>query len=51
MSVYEISIRFAGYQDGQNTKRDPSKRQVRAIIEAAFLNAGWYISDAGVCIK
>jgi len=48
MTFYDIRIEFDTY-DTRGTKRySPSYREMKAIIETAFLNAGWTLTKEGV---
>ena len=48
MTFYEIRIEFDTAYNQHYNKNNPSYRQMKAIIEAAFLNAGWELTEEGV---
>lgn len=47
MTFYDIRIEFK-QPSPVSLKPNPTYRQMRAIIETAFLNAGWTLTEEGV---
>lgn len=51
MTFYDVRIEFDVYDVREgNKKYSPSYREMKAIIETAFLNAGWKLTVEGVQI-
>ena len=51
MPFYDARIEFKNVEmRDKKWKKDPTYRQMSAIIETAFLNAGWELTEEGVQI-